>query len=132
MLCHREAAEVKEMLSEKDQRWNKFVIRICEHEPSELSGAARFAVLCFDYDTEMNVGGHRAYFENYPAASPDTLSEALREVAGGSFAENFFRAFSEGEGAGWQTADEAFFQMKPSLSDCLMDYVEAHRDEIFA
>ena len=34
-----------------------------------------------------------------------------------------------GEDDGWQTTDSEFYMITPSLSDCIEDYIEKHKEE---
>ena len=44
------------MLSERDERWNRFISEVCYRDVTTLSEIQKKAVLCFWYDAEMNNG----------------------------------------------------------------------------
>ncbi len=119
------------MLSERDERWNKFISDVCFREESTLSDIQRKAVLCFWYDAEMNNGGFSGYADVYPDTDLKELEAALRDIANDDFADNLCKAVSEGENDGWQETDMAFYGFEPSLTSLLEEYVEANKDVIF-
>ena len=59
------------------------------------------------------------------------LEDALREIANDDFADNLCKAINEGEDDDWEKTDMAFYELEPSLTTLLEEYVEANRDLIF-
>lgn len=119
------------VLSDKQKRWNGFIEKICNQEIEILSPTQRNAVLCFWYDAEMNSGGHSGYFECYKDINYDELIKAINIVSYKEIADNLIEALKDGKTNGWADEDNKYYEFKPSLSDCLMEYVERNRDEIF-
>lgn len=119
------------MLPEQIKRWNDFIEIICTKEMETLSPVQKNAVLCFWYDAEMNNGGHSGYFDCYQNVNADELINAINIVAYKEISDNFIQALYAEEDDGWCEEDDAFYEFKPSLSECIMKYVEEHRDEIF-
>ena len=119
--------EKRPPLSEKAQRWNRFIERICSRDPS---GLQKTAVLCFWYDAEVNSGGHSGYFDRYSELDPAETESALRTVGREAMARNFREAVLRGEADEYVLADAVFGDFSPSLCECLMDFVELHRAEI--
>ena len=124
-------SKVNPNLSEKDKRWNKFIETICFQPLDTLSPIQKNAVLCFWYDAEMNSGGHSGYFDCYPDTEPQELIEAINIVAYEAISDNYIKALNEGEKDGWVETDMAYYKFTPSLDKCLMEYVEANKEEIF-
>ena len=118
-------------LSEESQRWNKFLSEICFRDVNNLSLIQKAAVLSFWYDAEMNSGGHSGYFDCYPKVSSEDLIWALCEVGGAAYVENFKKAISNGSHDGYLATDNIFYSIKPSLTDILMEFVEAHAIDLF-
>ncbi len=119
------------MLSERDERWNKFISEICYRDATTLSVIQKKAVLCFWYDAEMNSGGFSGYSDVYPDTDLMELESALKEVANDGFVDNLRKAISDGEADGWVETDKDFYRFEPSLSMLLEEYVEANKYEIF-
>lgn len=118
-------------LSEEISRWNKFIAEVCSKDLSGLSGIRKNAVLCFWYDAEVNNGGHGLYFDCFREVKPQQLYDAIVAVGYKEIAENFAKAAAEGEQDDWREADHAYGCFSPSLCDCLMEYVEKHKVDIF-
>ncbi len=120
-------------LSGKDLLWEQFIDEIWPKDFSELNDVQKNAVLCFGYDAEVQNGGHGQYFDTYAAGEESgLLADALAAVAGKDMAENYLRALTEGEQDGWAAADGAYYAFSPSLTDYLADYIEKHKDDLFA
>lgn len=119
------------VLTDKDLRWNKFIAEVCSKDFDALSEAQKNAVLCFWYDSEMNNGGHCAYFECHREVKPQQLIDAIRDVAYQEIADNFRKAVAEGEDDDWVETDRVYYEFNPSLCDCLMEYVERNSGVIF-
>ena len=117
---------------ERDTCWNHFIETVCSRSPEELSLVQRVAVLCFWYDAEMNSGGHSGYFDCYPDTDPDELALAITKVSRQEIADNYRKAVSDGEDDGFEATDMAYYHFSPSLSECLMEFVEQHKAEIFS
>ena len=118
-------------ISPEATRWNKFIFEVCNREILSLSITQRSAVLAFWYDAEMNSGGHCGYFDCYSDIHPDDLVNALDAINASAFAENFIEAIKWGIEDDYEKTDNTFYQLMPSLSDLLMEYVELHKDDIF-
>lgn len=111
-----------------NEEWNRFIDDVCERET--LSPIQKTAVLCFWYDAEMQSGGHSGYFDCYPETIPEELIAAIKTVAYREIADNYQRALNEGENDGYMETDKAYYFFKPSLFDCLKDFVDKNKDEI--
>ncbi len=68
------------MLSERDDRWDRFISDVCMRDVSALSDIQKKAVLCFWYDAEMGSGGFSGYLDVYPETDLKELESALREI----------------------------------------------------
>ena len=77
------------ILSEKDKRWNRFIEDVCFRNLSSLSKIQRKAVICYNYDVEMNNGGFSLYRDCYPAINSTELKEALIEISNEDIANNY-------------------------------------------
>lgn len=121
----------KVKMTEKDLRWNRFIEEVCNKDIDTLSEIQKMAVLCFWYDTEVNSGGHKGYFECYPETNPQELLDAINAVSYKAIADNFQKALFNKSDENLEAADIAFFNFLPGLSDCLMEFVEQNKDEIF-
>ncbi len=124
------------MLTEKDERWNRFIYEVCDKELDELSGIQKAAVLCFRYDSEMQSGGYCGFFDCYPEIKPEELIAAINLIGYKEIADNYKMALEEhirddGDEDGYETVDNAYYDFEPSLSDLLMEFVEDHKEEIF-
>ena len=122
----------KAKMSEKDLRWNRFIEEVCNKDLDSLSKIQKKAVLCFWYDAEVNSGGHSGYFECYSKTNPQELIEAITEVSYKAIADNFEKALSDKSDENLEEVDTTFYGFSPELCDCLMEYVEKHKDEIFS
>lgn len=116
---------------EKANRWNRFIEEICYKDLSELNKTQRMAVLCFWYDVEMGNGGFSGYKDCYPDTDSEELREALAAVGTQDLADNYWEAFTIGEYDGWEKTDNEYYDLFPSLFDCLAEFVEKNKDEIF-
>ena len=85
------------ILSEKDKRWNRFIEDVCFRNLSSLSKIQRKAVICLNYDAEMNNGGFSLQRDCYPDINSTELKEALIEISNEDIANNYIKAFKEGE-----------------------------------
>ncbi len=110
--------------------WNRFIQEVCFREYSELSQIQKNAYLCFWYDSEMGNNGHGGYFDHYPEVNSEELIAALEAVAHQALVDNFCRALIEGEKDDYASVDKSYYEIRPSLIDCLMEYVEKHADVI--
>lgn len=124
------------MLTEKGERWNRFIYEVCDKELDELSGIQKAAVLCFRYDSEMQSGGYCGFFDCYPEIKPEELIAAINLIGYKEIADNYKMALAEhirdeGEEDGYETVDNAYYDFEPSLGDLLMEFVENHKEEIF-
>ena len=111
--------------------WNRFIEEICDKEIDTLSEIRRKAVLCFWYDSEVNGGGHRGYFDVYPEIDSEELIAAIETVGSKEIADNCRKAFSDKSDENLEAADTAFYNFSPELSDYIEKYVERNKDEIF-
>ena len=121
----------KPKLTKKDLRWNRFIEEICFRELDTLSEIQKKAVLCFWYDAEVNNNGHDGYFDCYPEVNPQELIVAIETVSYKAIADNYQKAVSDQSEENLEETDNAFYNFSPSLCDCLMEYVERNKDEIF-
>ena len=119
------------MLSERDERWNRFISEVCYRDVTALSEIQKKAVLCFWYDAEMNNGGFSGYLDVFPDTDLKELESALKEVANDDFVDNLRKAIRDGKADGWVETDREFYRFEPSLSALLEEYVEANKDVIF-
>lgn len=119
-------------LSDKDLRWNRFIEEVCvENDLSDLDGVRRTAWLCFQYDAEINNGGHFGFFDNYPEIESNELANAITAVGCAEIAQNFLAAAKSKDKEDYTEYDEKYFTFSPALIDLLMDFVEKNKDEIF-
>ena len=118
-------------MTEKDLRWNAFIDDVCFRDRDTLSDIQKNAVLCFCYDAEMNSGGYCGFIDCYPDIEAEEMNAAIRTVGYPEIADNYMKAVNEGEKDDWVETDTAYYNFSPSLSDCLEDYVETHKDVIF-
>jgi hypothetical protein len=79
----------------------------------------------------MNSGGHSGYFDCYPEVSSENLIWALTEVGGTEYINNYKEAFQIGQEDGYLKTDNVFYNITPSLSSLLMEYVEKNSPDIF-
>ena len=119
------------ILSEKDKRWNKFIEDVCFRDLSSLSTIQRKAVICFNYDEEMNNGGFSLYKDCYPDTNSTELKEALIEISNEDIANNYIKAFEEGEKDDYTETDMKYGTFSPSLCEYLQEYIEKNKDCIF-
>ena len=118
-----------ENLNDPDGRWNHFCMEISMQEPDTPDSIIRKAVLCFRYDAEMNSGGHSGYFSCYPDTDPEELYTALAEIGGTEIADNYKKALTADDE--YIETDDTFYSFTPSLTERVMEYVEAHKEIIF-
>lgn len=118
-------------LSEEDKRWNLFVDEVCKKEIKDFKGIKKDAAICFWYDNEMNNGGHSAFFDWWPEIDKDDVYNALMKIGNKKIADNYRDAVKNGEKDDYEKTDDKFYELNPSLSDCLMKFVEDNKDEIF-
>ena len=119
------------ILSEKDKRWNRFIEDVCFRNLSSLSKIQRKAVICYNYDVEMNNGGFSLYIDCYPAINSTELKEALIEISNEDIANNYIKAFKEGEKDDFMETDMKYGTFSPSLCEYLQEYIEKNKDCIF-
>ncbi|MBD5083228.1 MAG: hypothetical protein HDT34_03570 [Clostridiales bacterium] len=119
------------MITERNLRWDKFIQEVCFRDIETLSSVQRIAVHCFWYDAEMGSGGYSGYMDCYPDTDANELAEAILTVSYKEIADNYLKAVAEGEADYWVETDMAYYNFSPSLSDCLEEYVEKHKDVIF-
>lgn len=100
-------------------------------EISSLSKIQRKAVICFNYDAEMNNGRFSLYRDCYPAINSTELKEALIEISNEDIANNYIKAFKEWEKDDFMETDMKYGTFSPSLCEYLQEYVEKNKDCIF-
>lgn len=118
-------------LTDKEKRWNAFVEMVCMKDLETLSPTQKRAALCCRYDMEMENGGHSSFFDCCPDIDHNELIEAINTIAYPAIADNFLKALYEDETNDWVNTDAAYYNFEPSLSACLMRYVEENKDIIF-
>lgn len=119
-------------LSDEDVVWNKFIYEVCERDLDTLSVMGRNAVLCYFYDSEMNNGGHKSYFDWYRGEIEiQFLEDALLEIGNKDILSNYKEALEYGENDDYQRTDDVYFSFEPSLEELLNNYVVINKDEIF-
>lgn len=118
-------------MTEKDLRWNKFIEDVCYRDITTLSEIQKKAVLCFWYDAEMNSGGYSGYMDCYPDTDPAELAEAILSISYKEISDNYRKAVAEGANDGWVETDNAYYRFNPSLCDCLQEFVENNKDDLF-
>ena len=118
-------------MTEKDTLWNKFIEEICDRDTATLSPVQKKTVLCFWYDSEMQNGGYSGYLDCYPEANPDELEDAILTVGNKEMADNYRRAITNGEEDDFEESDNAYYDLEPSLCDCLEEFVWKNRAVIF-
>ncbi len=119
-------------VTEKNTIWNRFIQEVTNRNFETLSTIQKNAVLCFHYDTEMNSGGHSCFFENYPETPVKDLISALTAVSRKEIADNFHDALVSCHCDDYKETDTVFYNFSPSLSDCLREYIERNKDNIFS
>jgi len=112
-------------------RWNRFIEEICFKDMSSLNETQRIAVLCFWYDAEMGNGGFSGYKDCYPDTDVEELRNALAAVGTQDIVDNYWEALTIGEFDDWVKTDGEYYDLTPSLADCLAEYVEKNKDKIF-
>jgi len=116
----------------KNDPWNDFIDEYCTYPTrGDLTPVQRIAVLCFNYDAEMNSGGYVSYHAMYPDVAPDELAAALRTVHSDEMAENYLKAVEHGADDDYVKTDMAFYRFEPSLTDELQAYVNENLREFF-
>lgn len=118
----------RQKLSPEDQMWTKFVDLYVGHSADNFSGIERKAVIVFQYDAEVNNGGHSAFFDYWPDIDCNELAEALKEIATDRFAEILCDALENGEEDEYIKVDNDFC-IEPSLTRYLYDYVLKNVDK---
>lgn len=116
-----------------DDLWNSFIAQYCTYPTrDDLMPVQRTAVLCFNYDAEMNSGGYVSYHDMYPDIAPDEMA-ALRTVhpQGDEMAENYLHAVDHGAEDDYVETDMTFYRFEPSLTDATQAYVTRNRKEFF-
>jgi hypothetical protein len=126
--------------------WNAFIDLLATEEYADLSVEQRAAQLVFWYESEVQNGGHLQYFENQAMGHLANTVEALNTLGA-----ECQRQILKEAGALWlarkrprsETADQfcaialagefdefdrRFHQCKPTLVECLEDYLKAHLD----
>ena len=116
---------------ERINRWNRFIEETCFKDMSALNKIQRIAVLCFWYDAEMGSGGFSGYKDCYPDTDPEELRDALAVVGTQDIVDNYWEAFALGEYDGWVKTDDEYYDLMPSLADCLQEFVEKNKNDIF-
>lgn len=114
--------------------WNDFIDEYCTCPTrGDLTPVQRIAVLCFNYDAEMNSGGYVSYHDMYPDVPAEELAAALRTVhpQGNEMAENYLRAVEYGADDDYVETDIAFYRFEPSLTDATQAYVKKNLKEFF-
>lgn len=79
----------------------------------------------------MNNGGFSLYRDCYPAINSTELKEALIEISNEDIANNYIKAFKEGEKDDFIETDMKYETFSPSLCEYLQEYVEKNKDCIF-
>ena len=72
----------------------------------------------------MNSGGHIGYFDFYSDAIPQELVKAIMTVGYKEIDYNYQQALVNGKNDGRSETDNAYYQLSPSLCDCLQEYVK--------
>ncbi|MBO4931369.1 MAG: hypothetical protein J6I42_04220 [Clostridia bacterium] len=117
---------------EKNDPWNAFIDTYCTYPTrDDLTPVQRIAVLCFNYDAEMNSGGYVSYHDMYPDVAPDELAAALRTVYGDAMAENYLHSVAHGANDDYVETDMAFYKSEPSLTDAIQAYIKKNLSEFF-
>lgn len=79
----------------------------------------------------MNGGGYSGYKDCYPNTNPAELEAAILSVGYQAIADNYHRAFTDGEKDDWVETDMAYSAFSPSLCQCLQEFVEKNKDVLF-
>lgn len=104
-------------------RWNLFVQDAFSKEPSSMFGSFKIAALVLYYDSEVNNGGHSAFFDCYPDICQYDMVSALRSVGANSYASNCEKAYRIGWLDDYIEVDTIFASYMPTLHEYLMKYV---------
>lgn len=119
----------RQKLSLENQMWNRFIDLYTGHSVDNFSGIERKAVIVFQYDAEVNNGGHSAFFDYCPDVNSNELAEALKEIASDRFAEILYDALENGKKDEYIRVDRDFGTETPSLTSYLYNYVIKNIDK---
>ena len=121
-------------LSDDAMLWNSFIDTLCSvnvEELNEMNDNQKNAVLSFWYDSEVNSGGHSAYFDMYPNMKYTDVMKALDFIGASCYAETLKSAVKhKNDDYDFETEDNEFYEAKPSLSDLLMKYVVSNKEKV--
>jgi len=118
--------------------WNAFVALLSCSGVDELHPAQQAAWWALAYDSEVNNGGHDAFFEQYAGTGAESTIKALQAL-GALIQANILTAAvarrtttnrAEGKGSlGFDDLDAAFGAASPTLVDTLEKHLLAHRGD---
>lgn len=126
--------------------WNAFVHFLATTPPDQLDDTQRAAKLVFEYESEVQNGGHPQYFLNQGEKQGEATEAALRALGGQAAAAILQRAvarwdsrqqttpfeademITEALREGFQDLDEAFYRLDPNLVALLENNLDADFD----
>jgi len=118
--------------------WNAFVALLSCSGVDELHPAQQAAWWALAYESEVNNGGHDAFFEQYARTGAESTIKALQAL-GALIQANILTAAvarrtttngAEGKGSlGFDDLDAAFGAASPTLVDTLEKHLLAHRGD---
>jgi hypothetical protein len=127
--------------------WNEYINVLTENEYEDLNPTQQVPYLAFWYDAEVQNGGHMQYFVNSAGAYAEQTVEALPLLGAStqarllSKAVELVRANPLSDGWTWEKfrgspladrfweLDRAYYAAKPTPTELLERYLEAHFDE---
>lgn len=118
--------------------WNAFVALLSYSGVDELHPAQQAAWWALAYDSEVNNGGHDAFFEQYAGAGAESTIKALQALGAliqvniltAAVARRTTMTRAEGKGSlGFDDLDAAFGAVSPTLIDTLEKHLLAHRGD---
>lgn len=116
--------------SEMTEIWKNFVENICTKKLKDLTDIQKNAVLCFYYDSEMSIGGHTNYFDNYQKVNNDSLKKSLEIVANKKYVKNFEEAIAHGKEDNYEKTDKVYKKITPCLTEYIENYLYKNKDVI--
>ena len=113
-------------------QWNAFVALVSSVPVEELHPTQRPAWRAYEYDAEVQSGGHARYFEIRAGVGLEEAVEALTVISAAGYAQ-ILAAAVEGLRSGgsneelFRASDDAFGVARPRLTDVLEAYLDTHR-----
>lgn len=123
----------QKVTEEPGARWNAFVALLATAGYEELAASQRPAWLVFQYDAEVQNGGHTLYFDVHGGQHVEKTAQALRELGAAQHATVLLEAASRWEAAGDEAEfgdlDQAFHSAEPDLRTAFEQLLAAQPHE---